>query len=302
MTMAKPDLAQDQTVEEILASIRQVINGDQSRPTSGAARPATGAQPTPRTPPAAPPPQRGGTLTALHGGKAATSGDEAARDVAPSADEDETPPPADRSQMHDVIEFAIEQALDAVKPDETRAETGNSPPASARPQAQAPMRPRVEPRPARETPRPRRAAARARGAARGPAGAAASACAAAGIAQPAVATRQCGGRRIVRRSQQGACQPWGARHRPGRGRPAAADAEGLAGGQPAVSGGAAGPRRDRAGLARRPLAGRRAQKAELLGPRRLTSLDFVLHPAPDCEIRVKPGNGDARQVLRRGSG
>ena len=37
MTMAKPGLAQDQTVEEILASIRQVINGDQSR---AAQRPA----------------------------------------------------------------------------------------------------------------------------------------------------------------------------------------------------------------------------------------------------------------------
>ena len=154
MTMAKPDLAQDQTVEEILASIRQVINGDQSRPALGAARPATGAQPAPRTPAAAPPPQRGGTLTALHGGKAATTRDEAPRDVAPGADEDETPPPVDRSQMHDVIEFAIEQALDAVKPDETRAETGNSPPASARMQPEAPMRPRVEPRPVRETPRP----------------------------------------------------------------------------------------------------------------------------------------------------
>ena len=152
MTMAKPDLAQDQTVEEILASIRQVINADQSRPASGSAWLATGVQPPPRTPSAAPPLQRNGTVTPLHGGKIGTTEDEAPSDAAPGAGADETQPP-DRSQMHDVIELAIEQALDAVKPDETRAESGDPPRADARPSFRTPVRPRLEPRPVRETPR-----------------------------------------------------------------------------------------------------------------------------------------------------
>ncbi len=154
--MAKPGLAQDQTVEEILASIRQVINGDQTRSASDASRPPAGVMPPSRAEAAAQPPQRNGTVTAIHGRKAMTAGDEAREDApAMSADADETPatPQADRSQMHDVIELAIEQALDGVNPDETRAETGQPGPAETRPPFRTPVRPRVESRPVREAPR-----------------------------------------------------------------------------------------------------------------------------------------------------
>ncbi len=144
MTMAKPGLAQDQTVEEILASIRQVINGDQPRPASSAPRPPAGASP-----------QRTGKVTAIHGGKVVT-GETSDEAQSGSTGADETPElsHADRSQMHDVIELAIEQALDGVKPDETRAETGEPPRADTRPSFRTPVRPRVELRPAREAPRP----------------------------------------------------------------------------------------------------------------------------------------------------
>ncbi len=159
MTMAKPGLAQDQTVEEILASIRQVINGDQSR--SAASRPATGVMQTPRSPAAAPPPPlRGGTVTPIHGGKIVDAGDEALEDAAPEAvpadiDADEAPaaPQVNRSQMHDVIELAIEQALDKVDPDDTRAETVNAAPAEARPPLRAAVGMRATPQPDREVPR-----------------------------------------------------------------------------------------------------------------------------------------------------
>lgn len=176
MTMAKPGLAQDQTVEEILASIRQVINGEQPR--SAAARPAAGgvmAQ-TPRgpaavAPEAAKPAPRPGTVTAIHGAKigAAAEGTveyEAPReasvteDAAPkktTAVEEHTPEasaePSDHAQMHDVIELAIEQALDRVGRDETRAEKAIPAAAGIRPPLRATVTPRFEPRPAPEMPR-----------------------------------------------------------------------------------------------------------------------------------------------------
>ncbi len=170
--MAKPGLAQDQTVEEILASIRQVINGDQSRSASAPPRPLTGVMPAPGGPAVAAVPPSAGNVTAIHGAKIATSEDEASEDWAPevaaaSVDADAVPaaPPVDRSRMHDVVELAIEQALDGVDPDDTRAETAIRATAEVRPPLQtavgvqaAPQAPdeapRVaEPRPLREAPR-----------------------------------------------------------------------------------------------------------------------------------------------------
>ena len=169
--MAKPGLAQDQTVEEILASIRQAINGDQAR--SATQRPSTGVMPASRSPAAAvpppPSPARGGTVTALHGGKAAAAEaepsegappeDAAPEDVAPEATAAEAPPagddvdevaaPADRAEMHDVIELAIEQALDRVDPDDTRAETAipqGRYPSAASPRYRPAGRPAARPR------------------------------------------------------------------------------------------------------------------------------------------------------------
>ena len=169
MTMAKPGLAQDQTVEEILASIRQVINGDQSR--SAASRPATGVMQTPRDPAAAAAPPGGGNVTAIHGGKMVSSDGEvsekeAAQAIPAGFDADEAAAPAGRSRMHDVVELAIEQALDGVDPDDTRAETAVSAAAKDRPPLRATMgvpatrRPvdqalrGAEPQPDREVSRP----------------------------------------------------------------------------------------------------------------------------------------------------
>ena len=167
MTMAKPGVAQDQTVEEILASIRQVINGDQTRSASAAPRPPTGVMPTPRVPAAAPPPS-GGNVTAIHGGKIVTPEDAAFADVAGAApeepapeaaeasvDRDEAPAaaPAGRSPMHDVVELAIEQALDAVDPDDTRAETAATAAAELRPPLRAAATLQAPPQPADEAPR-----------------------------------------------------------------------------------------------------------------------------------------------------
>ncbi len=182
MTMAKPGLAQDQTVEEILASIRQVINGDQARPASGTARPAPAATPS------ALPQRNGSTVTAIHGGKVAAS-DEAALDstaakdaapngVAPKATapkdfrpggnggaQSATAEPDDDAEVHDVIELAIEQALDALDPDRTRAETGSASQADGRSPQPMATRPRVEVHPPRDAhrapmPQPARTAAR----------------------------------------------------------------------------------------------------------------------------------------------
>ena len=155
MTMAKPGLAQDQTVEEILASIRQVINGDQSRSPAGAMRPATGVMPASRSPAASSLPPRAGTVTPIHGGRLAASGDQKPEGSPARGEGDATPAdqPAERSQMHDVIEMAIEQALDGVRPDETRAETGASGAADTRRPLRADVRPRVEPPSAHEAPR-----------------------------------------------------------------------------------------------------------------------------------------------------
>jgi cell pole-organizing protein PopZ len=108
--MSKPVLGQDQSVEEILASIRQAIAADQSRrggQQAGATRPVPAPHP-----------------------------------VASPEHQEEQPPPsedmpqaaADRSRMHDVIEDAIERALDGVDPEDTRAETADT---AARPAARA---------------------------------------------------------------------------------------------------------------------------------------------------------------------
>ncbi len=148
--MAKPGLAQDQTVEEILASIRQVINGDQSRPAPAAARPAGVAMPPTRGRAAAAEPTVGGTVTPIHGGKIAPTADAEGEDAeadAASADVDtetaEERPAGKRAEVQDVIELAIEQALDRVDPDEMRAETADLASADAAPQAQARAEPPV---------------------------------------------------------------------------------------------------------------------------------------------------------------
>jgi len=192
MTMAKPGVAQDQTVEEILASIRQVINGDQTRAAAAAQRPSAGAMTPPRSQPAAAPPPGGGNVTAIHGAKIATGEDEASGDevsedrtsedkvsapAAASAEaEKAAAPPAGRAQMNEVVELAIEKALGGVDPGDTRAETAAPETAEEPPPLQAtaepetlqpdreaphvvapqpvPERPRViEAQPAREAPR-----------------------------------------------------------------------------------------------------------------------------------------------------
>jgi cell pole-organizing protein PopZ len=94
--MSKPVLAQDQSVEEILASIRQAISADQGRHVASA-------------PPAARPAEPADRPIEL------TSAEESKGGTATSAD---------RSRVHDVIEDAIERALDGVDPEELRAETG----------------------------------------------------------------------------------------------------------------------------------------------------------------------------------
>jgi cell pole-organizing protein PopZ len=146
MTMAKPSLAQDQTVEEILASIRQVINGETVRATPAAARPATGVMSPARAAAAEPVPSRSGTVTPIHSGQLAAT--EEAADTAPTDD-----PPASRARMHDVIEMAIEQALDRVDPGDTRAETAGAAAAGMRPPLRAAVMPLAERPPSREAPR-----------------------------------------------------------------------------------------------------------------------------------------------------
>lgn len=150
--MAKPGLAQEQTVEEILASIRQAIDGEHSRSKSIPLRPVIGAVPS-RNPGTAAEPPRGGTVTPIHGTKTAYAGEdpvEASGNFSPRVagpgerlGRAEPVPPA-----HDVIELAIEQAIDGLKPASLRADTiGSS--AADRP-LQGDARPPIEPTPARE--------------------------------------------------------------------------------------------------------------------------------------------------------
>jgi uncharacterized protein len=156
MTMAKPNSAQDQTVEEILASIRQVINGESSRAAPGVARSATGVMPPARGAAAGSAPVRSGTVTPINGGQLAAAGEAEPDEPSSSASVDTVPtdePPGGRARMHDVIEMAIEQALDRVGPDETRAETAGSAAAEIRPPPRPAVRPRVEAPAVRETPR-----------------------------------------------------------------------------------------------------------------------------------------------------
>ncbi len=156
MTMAKPSVAQDQTVEEILASIRQVINGEPSRAAPAATRLATGVMPPARAAAAGPAPVHSGTVTPIHGGRLAAAGEAESDEPSASAAVDTVPtaePPGGRARMHDVIEMAIEQALDRVGPDETRAETAGSAAAEIRPPLRPAVRPRVEVPPVREAPR-----------------------------------------------------------------------------------------------------------------------------------------------------
>ena len=101
---------------------------------------------------AAPQPPRPGSVTALRAaresaGRGMNGGEPPATDDGPA-----TVHPIDRSQMHDVIESAIEQALDAVDPDDTRAETAG--PDTMRPTArrETPPRPQIEHQNRREPP------------------------------------------------------------------------------------------------------------------------------------------------------
>jgi cell pole-organizing protein PopZ len=106
--MAKPGLAQDQTVEEILASIRQVINGEQSRTAADGVRPVS-------------PRPYANSVTPIRGGSVVDA-EEPADQIADSVAEPTPEAPVSRAEMHDVIELAIEQALDGVNPEQTRAE------------------------------------------------------------------------------------------------------------------------------------------------------------------------------------
>ncbi len=156
--MAGPGLAQDQTVEEILASIRQVINGNQSRPTTATPRPS--AAPAVRSQPTTALPPMSGNVTAIHGAKLKAVEEPASKDAAsgtmtPDSDADEVlaaASAAGHSPTHDVVELAIEQALDKVRPEDTRPETADPtaieapppPPAAATPRPATAM-PKVEP-------------------------------------------------------------------------------------------------------------------------------------------------------------
>lgn len=126
MTMAKPSLAQDQTVEEILASIRQAINGDQSRSKSIPLRPLNGAMPPSRSTGTTAEPSHSGTVTPIHGSKAAVAGARTSESPQPAgsptiADLGEPAAPVE-SESKDGIDLAIEQALDGLKPAFARAD------------------------------------------------------------------------------------------------------------------------------------------------------------------------------------
>ena len=146
--MAKADSTQDQTVEEILASIRQAISADDTK--RAAEAPAT---PRPEAP------------KVLHERRplagAVPPRDNASREPgAPSAAPQSTPPvpPVERSQMHDVIELAIEQALDGVTEGQAPATAPGQPPRMLTPprpplRPDSSPRPQLEPRLGRELPR-----------------------------------------------------------------------------------------------------------------------------------------------------
>ncbi len=120
--MSKPGLAHDQTVEEILASIRQVISSDQARRNAVANRPAKAADA------AASPPVRRPTATKPVAEEAYTV------DETPSSPGTEEPDilsaviegkaqatsMAERTAIHSGIEQAIEQALDIGRSSEAR--------------------------------------------------------------------------------------------------------------------------------------------------------------------------------------
>ena len=137
--MAKPGLAQDQTVEEILASIRQVINGEQSRSGTAGARPVAVSRPA------------ASSVTAFRSGRTATTSDELSDSPAGTVVEQAPVPADDRAQMHDVIQMAIEQALDNVSPEDTRAEKATAGPArDGGPSLRSLPRPKMEPLGGRE--------------------------------------------------------------------------------------------------------------------------------------------------------
>jgi cell pole-organizing protein PopZ len=144
--MAKADSGQDQTVEDILASIRQAISADDQKRSADAPG-ARGEQPKLMY-------ERRPGL----GSAAVSPRDFAARDSSATV----TPPApaaADRSQMHDVIELAIEQALDGVTDGQAPATAPSSPPRMVTPPrpamrlGTAPRAP-MEPLSGRELPRP----------------------------------------------------------------------------------------------------------------------------------------------------
>jgi uncharacterized protein len=143
--MAKAESSQDQTVEEILASIRHAISADDSKRIGEAAEPKSDPpklmhERRPGFPPAQ-------SLTG------ATR--EPPKTAAP-----QPPTPADRSQMHDVIEHAIEQALDSVGDGQAPSTAPGQAPRMITPPPRPPMRPGASPRPqvephvGRELPRP----------------------------------------------------------------------------------------------------------------------------------------------------
>lgn len=155
MAMAKSNLAHEQTVEDILASIRQVINGEDARSAPGPAGSATGSMPSPRNPASAAPPRAGGTVTAIRGSRVVTADNDAPEDIRPGIGEEAAAMavPDDRGEIQDVIEMAIEQALGAFTPGKKQPESQLFPSAKARAPRMTAARPRVEPRPPREAPR-----------------------------------------------------------------------------------------------------------------------------------------------------
>ncbi len=142
--MSKPGVAHDQTVEEILASIRQVISSDQARRAASPANAAAAAAPTGSRPT---------VVTAIAGGRPPVR-PEPTRPVAEASEAGPAVSAVDRSEIHDGVELAIEQALEGVDPDEIRAETAaqqRQPAAHTAPHARAVVPPRLH---AAELPRP----------------------------------------------------------------------------------------------------------------------------------------------------
>ncbi len=135
MKMSKPGVAHDQTVEEILASIRQVISGDTARRAVAAARSTTGAGPE------APAARKPSVVSPFPVSKIVDSA------LTPTAAEQDAAREAD-AEIHDGVERAIAQALQKVDPDEVRAETAPGQKPRPRPEM-AVARPRQIPVPER---------------------------------------------------------------------------------------------------------------------------------------------------------